>query len=85
MAQSTLAVFSSSLFPQLINSVLGHEIARVDRILSAAELPTCCHESPESTYGACDGGAACLRKGIVHHLASGLEFCGEHFVEVDRG
>ena len=50
-----------------------------------AELSFCCHESPESTVGACDGGFPCRQRATVHHLESEQEYCLRHFQEVDRG
>jgi hypothetical protein len=85
MAHSTLPVFSPSTFAQLIPSIVGREIARVDRILAEAELSTCDYVEPESVYGACDGGFSCTEKATVHHLETDLEYCAGHFQEVDLG
>ena len=85
MAHSTLPVFSPSTFAQLVPSIVGREIARVDRILAESELSTCDYVEPESVYGACDGGSSCNARAIVHHLESDLEYCAAHFREVDLG
>jgi hypothetical protein len=80
LAHETLSDFSRSGFPQFTGFLIGDLVRHVDRILTdVIELPACCYESPESSYGACDGGTSCLQKGTIHHLASGLEFCAAHF------
>jgi hypothetical protein len=85
MGSSTLALLSDSEFPQ----GLTRQLSRLDRMVTLAianaELSSCCFESPESSFGRCDGGFACSEKATVHHLASGLEYCGGHFAGVDRG
>lgn len=63
---------------------MGAEIRRVDQILLGSELSPCSYQSPESHYGACDGGFPCYEQGTVHHLASGLEFCLKHFNEQEN-
>ena len=75
MAQSTLALSPFPFFPQIVTE----EIRRVDAILARYELSTCQHESPESSYGACDGGFPCRKTATVHDLSTGNEFCLEHF------
>jgi hypothetical protein len=87
VAHTTLAVLPFFGFPQpldFLDSVIGRDIARIDRILPRAELSLCCYEYPESSYGASDGGFPCYELATAHHLASGLEYCEEHFEEVCR-
>jgi len=71
VAQQTLPAFPLPSLPQFLTA----EIARVDRILAASEVPTCLYESPESSVGACDGGFPC------HARATHGEFCARHFQE----
>ena len=81
MAYPTLAVLPLPESPQ----VLGNRaLARINQILARAELSPCCYESPESSYGACDGGLPCYELATIHHLASELEYCEQHFDEVCR-
>ena len=75
MAQSTLALPPFPFFPQIVTE----EIRRVDAILARYELSTCQHESPESSYGACDGGHPCRKTATIFDLASEQEVCLEHF------
>lgn len=85
MAQSSLPAFSPFSFPQpLIQQLLGHVIDRVDAILAESELGFCDHQSPESFYGACDGGFPCHERATVHHLELGSEFCLKHFIEQEN-
>jgi hypothetical protein len=84
VAHTTLAVLPFPGFPQPLDCVIGCEIARNDRMLTRAEFSPCCYESPDSSYSACNGGFPCYELASVHHLASGLEYCEEHFEEVCR-
>ena len=79
MAHSTLPAFSSSLFPQLIQGLVGREIQRVDQVLAKSELSACSYESPESFTGACDGGFPCYELGTVTDLETGCGYCLRHF------
>ena len=47
-------------------------------------LTTCSYESPESTYGACDG-VPCSAKATVYDTQTDQEYCAKHFREVGRG
>ena len=42
-------------------------------------LSQCVYESPESSWGACDGGVQCGEVATVHSLDLGFEFCLKHF------
>ena len=42
-------------------------------------LGFCEHETPESSWGACDGGFKCTHLGTVHHLDSERDLCPKHF------
>jgi len=44
----------------------------------------CVYESPESSWGACDGGVQCTEMATVHSLDLGFAFCLKHFHEVER-
>jgi hypothetical protein len=81
MATQKLSSLSSPLFPQVIPGVMDRYIAHVDRILAECELTTCCHESPESSWGASDG-LVCSAKATIHELATEREYCARHFREV---
>jgi hypothetical protein len=84
MAFPTIPLPPPFRFPQF--EFIDREISRVDQILAAAEnLSACAYESPESRRGACDGGFPCSERATVHELASGLEFCLDHFEDVRRG
>jgi hypothetical protein len=71
--------------PAQFISALDREIDALDQIIDRAraktQLPACCWESPESSWGACDGGFPCYEPATVHELATGLEYCLEHFEE----
>ena len=82
MAQSTLALPTPSEFPQ--PQFGGNLIAGLDSLVSGVfaknyNFSTCAHESPESSYGASDGGFPCRKTAVVHDLSTGEEFCLEHF------
>jgi hypothetical protein len=72
MASRTLPAFPLSEFPQVFTALLDHEIREIERIVASvrerAALPLCSYQSPESSYGACDGGFPCQEPGVVHHL-----------------
>ena len=80
MAHPTLAVLSLLEFSQLLGD---RALAWTDQILARAELFPCRYESPESSYGACDG-VPCGAKATVLDLASEQEYCLAHFREVSR-
>jgi hypothetical protein len=46
-------------------------------------LGSCEFESPESGWGACDGGFQCSDLGTVHHLESGRDLCYAHFLQAE--
>jgi hypothetical protein len=81
VAHPTLTVLS---LPECSQVLGDRALARSDQILARAKLSPCCHEYPESSYGASDGGFPCYELATVHHLASELEYCEEHFEEVCR-
>jgi hypothetical protein len=80
MAHSTLPVLSHPDFPQVLFDALASELRRVQTTLGL-----CAWQSPETSYGACNGGFPCQELATVHHLATDEEFCLSHFREVDRG
>jgi hypothetical protein len=57
-------------------------LKRAHQIKLDRQLPNCSYESPESAWGACDGGEVCSEVATVHHLASDMQFCMTHFQEV---
>jgi hypothetical protein len=79
VAQTNLPVLSYPGFPQVLDSVIGQEIERVERVLAQHQLSPCSHESPESSRGACDGGEPCSDTATVHDLETEQEFCLKHF------
>ena len=85
MAERTLPVLTHPNFPQVLEAVMASEVRRVDRILSIPtepKLPACSHESPETYSGACDGGYGCHKPATVHELETGLDWCAQHFAEI---
>ena len=70
-------------FPQPIVDIdrLGQLINRAN---ARSLLTTCSYESPESTYGACDG-LPCGAKATVYEIQTDQEYCVKHFQEVTRG
>lgn len=80
MAHSTLPVFSHPDFQQVLEALTGFEIRHVEKTLSL-----CSHESPESSYGACDGGLRCQSPATVSDRETGCGWCLEHFEEVELG
>ena len=85
MAAQNLPSFPLAGFAQLIPALIERQITQVNLILAQSDLGLCDWESPESSYGACDGGYSCHEKATVHHLASEHEYCLSHFREVNRG
>lgn len=81
MARHTIAISQSLAFHTLL---IEREIARVDRILAENKPSLCCHESPESSGGACDGGFPCYNRADVAEIATGLEYCLTHFEKAVR-
>ena len=47
------------------------------------QLGHCAFESPETTWGACDGGFRCPDLGVVHHLESERDLCYAHFLQAE--
>lgn len=45
-------------------------------------LAQCAYESPETSWGACDGWQ-CPETGTVHHLASERDLCYAHFLQAE--
>lgn len=84
MAAQHLTVLHSPDFPQVLDAALRRLF---DRMLPEfpPQLSPCSYESPESAWGACDGGIPCSQIATVHHLASDMQFCMGHFGEVGRG
>lgn len=80
MSGSTLPVLSRPGFPQVLHSVMASEIRYVEQVLGL-----CAYETPESSWGRCDGGFPCQEPALVSEVESGLPFCLGHFREVDRG
>lgn len=80
MAHPTLPVLSLPGFPQVFSRVIDQQIKSVDRTLLGRRqlLTTCDYNTPESSWGACDG-YPCGSMATVHHLESGQEFCPKHF------
>jgi hypothetical protein len=76
MSGSNLPLFAPSGFAHLIGNLARHEIQHVNRVLNF-----CSHESPESYYGARDGGFPCHEDAVVCDVESGLGFCLKHFHE----
>ena len=74
MSDSSIAALSHPGFQQAINSIIGKEFQRVERVLGF-----CAHESPESYPGACNGGFPCHNHATVCDVRTGEEFCLEHF------
>lgn len=69
------------------NSIL-ELCAMTDRTLAACGINpnlirTCMWESPESSYGACDG-QVCLDAATVYCRESQMEYCARHFKQVSR-
>jgi hypothetical protein len=58
-------------FPTLTERVLS--------LLAVYELGPCEYETPESSWGKCDGGHRCFGKGVIHHIASETNVCPKHF------
>lgn len=56
----------------------------IERILAKPVLGTCDYQTPETSWGACDG-QPCLESATVHDLATDREYCVGHFREVSRG
>jgi hypothetical protein len=71
---------------QSVSEHLRHRPARtVDRPDgNRSLLTTCSYESPESTYGTCDG-VPCGAKATVYDTQTEQEYCAKHFREVSRG
>jgi hypothetical protein len=80
MAQRSLAVLTHPSFPQVFAQALNQEVTRV-----APQLSVCCYESPESYWGACDGGIRCTRTATIHDVATEQDYCFAHYREVRRG
>jgi hypothetical protein len=53
--------------------------AQLNRHLEEPAMGFCEYETPESSWGACDGGQRCNHTGTVHDLASELDLCPKHF------
>jgi hypothetical protein len=77
MASSNLPQFPPSLFPQLLDHLVGTEIKRIDRAFRES-LPACEYEHPE--YGMCG------RIAKVSDIDSERPLCGLHFhmIQVDE-
>lgn len=75
MAQQTLAR------PDTLSAALS---LFIERILDRPVLGTCDYQSPETSWGACDG-QPCFESATVHDLNSDLGYCAKHFREVSRG
>ena len=81
MAHTTLAALSLLEFPQLPFSFDVERIGRrINQAVGRSLLTACSYESPESSYGACDG-VPCDAVATVTER----EYCLAHFREVSRG
>jgi hypothetical protein len=69
MAHSTLPSLTHSEFPQVFTQA-------IDQLVSSISI--CCYESPESSYGACDGGIPCRERATVVDVSTELEYCARH-------
>lgn len=78
MAARSLPVLTHPTFPQVLDALMGREVQRVEKILGL-----CCWESPESRYGACDGGFPCHEPAVVTHLEHQVPYCLSHFREAE--
>lgn len=82
-------------FPQVHSGLtIERLLSIVSQAVATATLPGCCYQTPESSWGACDGGFPCYRPATVHHLASEQDYCARHYytvaiaealTEVERG
>jgi hypothetical protein len=81
MSGNNLSVLSSPGFPQ----ALTHFVDRVSLIAARAADEPCSWESPESSWGACDGGIPCHEAATVHNLCLDQPFCLRHHRAVSRG
>jgi hypothetical protein len=76
MAQSSLPAFTLPQFPQVLDSLLDRQIARVDRILAVWDLPACEFS---------DGRYSCRNRAEVSDIETGADYCLGHFEEAHRG
>ena len=83
MAHSTLPVLAHPAFPQVLSQAIAQEVTRVAQPHLA--LSVCCYESPETVWGACDGGYPCGKLAVVIDVSTGFGYCAEHDREVRRG
>ncbi len=74
MASRTLPVLTHPNFPQVFDQAVTAEMLRVEYALDL-----CIWESPESSYGACDGGFQCTQPAEVEG------YCARHYRQVQRG
>jgi hypothetical protein len=85
MSAKTLPVLTHPAFPQVFAQALSAEVNRVAfPAPPQIQLSTCCYESPESRWGACDG-QVCLQPATVHDVATEQDFCFRHWKEARRG
>lgn len=77
-----------SVIPPEVNSGLNFSSSATDLPLSGSGniparifLAQCQWESPERSWGSCDGGFPCYDRATVHDLVSDLDFCLKHFLE----
>jgi hypothetical protein len=63
-----------------IDCAIDREIARAERVLAQGELSLC-----SSSRGTGRRWLPCYKLATVHHLATGLEYCQDHFEEVCCG
>jgi hypothetical protein len=82
MAHSTLPSLTHPSFPQVLNAALNVEVLRIAAQVRP-QLSICCYQSPETSWGACDG-QPCHRLAVIHDVASDLDYCFEHYQRVNR-
>jgi hypothetical protein len=74
MAHSTLPSLTHPSFPQVFEAATAQLVDR----LTVPQISICCYESPESRWGACDGGIPCNQPAVVVDVATELEYCARH-------
>jgi hypothetical protein len=71
MSDTNVPQLPRSGFPQAYDGQLFHSLFGIVKQAFAAS--TCCYETPESSWGACDGGFPCPELALP-----GSEFCERH-------